>query len=110
MGWESGPTLALLAWEAQWLLYTGELERKLTRPAFSLPIFTDQVKSGVHLAARLQAPELTLTFADGTELLWRLLISHARSKLMLNARASSRKLMSLASRFLLIQNHRMYCA
>ena len=50
MGWESGPTLALLAWEAQWLQYTGELERKLTRPAVSLPIFTDQVP-----AARLVA-------------------------------------------------------
>ena len=51
MGWESGPTLALLAWEAQWLLYTGELERSLTRPAASLPIFRDQV-----LAAHLHAP------------------------------------------------------
>ena len=53
VGWESGSTLALLAWEAQWLLYTAELERKLTRPAVSLPIFTNQV-----LAACLQAPGL----------------------------------------------------
>ena len=52
VGWESGPTLALLAWEAQWLLYTGELDRKLTRPAISLPIFTDQVLCGLLASAR----------------------------------------------------------
>ena len=42
VGWEPGPTLALLAWEAQWLLYTAELERNLSRPAATLPVFTDQ--------------------------------------------------------------------
>jgi hypothetical protein len=44
VGWEPGPTLAMLAWEAQWLLYTGGLERALARPAATLPVFTDQAR------------------------------------------------------------------
>ncbi len=63
VGWETGPTLALLAWEAQWLLYTDELELNLTGPGISLPIFTDQV-----FAALLQASGSTPDSSAGYEL------------------------------------------
>ncbi len=55
VGWEPGPTLAMLAWEAQWLLYTSGLERALARPAATIPVFADQarprVPRGLHHAS-----------------------------------------------------------
>lgn len=45
----------MLAWEAQWLLYTGGLERALARPAATIPVFADQarprVPRGLHHAS-----------------------------------------------------------
>ncbi|KAK9845998.1 hypothetical protein WJX81_008020 [Elliptochloris bilobata] len=58
VGYESSPTLALLAWEAQWLLYTDELERNLSRPSVSLPVFTDQKVDGtLGISADLRIPD-----------------------------------------------------
>lgn len=54
VGWEPGPTLAMLAWEAQGLLYASGLERRLARPAATLPVFANQVHPGRQGAGRSQ--------------------------------------------------------
>lgn len=43
VGWTKFPTLMHLAWQAQWQDYMLELRANLSRPALTVPIFTQQV-------------------------------------------------------------------
>ena len=43
LGWSKWPTLMHLAWQGQWQEYLHNLKANLSRPALTVPIFTNQV-------------------------------------------------------------------
>lgn len=43
LGWSKWPTLMHLAWQGQWEQYLHNLKANLSRPALTVPIFTNQV-------------------------------------------------------------------
>ena len=51
VGWEKFPTLMHAAWTAQWLEYERRLAARLARPAVTLPVFHDEVRTRLACAA-----------------------------------------------------------
>lgn len=63
VGWEKYATLQMVTWEAAWLGYTARLHKRLSHPAFVLPVF-DRAPVASSVAVQMPPRTLLQSFAS----------------------------------------------